>query len=149
MPLTTSFKNSLLSAICAKQSFTNSIYAGIATNVGSDGTVTGEPNTTTHPSYARAAVAVYGGQVNHMGTAAEGAIENTTTIYFPEARTAWGNDFAYVCLFSSATGGTLIGYAHIVDENDDETTIDISADTVPLIRSGSFKLSFEEPSANS
>ena len=149
MPLTTSFKNTLLNTICAKQNLTNSIYAGLAVSVNANGEVTGEPNRTAHPSYERAAVAVYGSNnVNNMGAATNGVIENNKTIYFPEARTSWGEGFEYVCLFNAATGGTLIGYAHIVDENDDEATIDINADTVPLIRAGSFKLAFVEPTTN-
>ena len=153
MPLTENFKNSLLAAICGKASFTNSIYAGLSKT---DPAVSiSEPDTTTHPSYHRATVCIYGGTKNYMGNASAGSISNTETIYFPEALTDWSADstenekFKWVVLFKAPTGSAatdIIGYAHIVDDMDQETGITISANKVPLIRATKFTLAFVEPS---
>ena len=153
MPLTENFKNSLLNAICGKVSFTNSIYAGLSKT---DPAVSiTEPDRTTHPSYQRAVVCIYNGTKNYMGNASAGSISNAETIYFPEALTNWSADstdaekFKWVVLFKSQNGtaaSDIIGYAHIVDDSDQETGITISANKVPLIRATKFTLAFVEPS---
>lgn len=137
MPLTTTFKNNLLSAICGKNQFTNSIYAALSTT--DPATAVTEP---TAASYKRTAVCVYGTSgKNLMGTAADGSINNSETIYFPEATEAWGT-VSHVALYTSMTNGMLIGYAHIIDDAGADTTLAIAEKTVPLIRAGKFVLSF-------
>lgn len=76
-----------------------------------------------------------------MGTAADGSINNSETIYFPEATEAWGT-VSHIALYSSQTGGNLMGYAHIIDDQGADTTLSIAEKTVPLIRAGKFVLSF-------
>jgi hypothetical protein len=137
--LTTNFKNKLLRAICGKESFTNSIYAALSST--DPATAVTEPTAT---SYKRTAICQYGSNgKNLMGTPTDGAVENTETIYFPEATEAWGA-VSYVALYTALTDGDLIGYAHIVNDSGADTTLTVAAQTVPLIRAGKFKLAFVE-----
>ncbi len=141
MPFTKTFKNKILSAICGKSNFTNSIYAALF--IGNpEGTTPGAEVSATNYGYKRTLVCGYNsGSTNLMGTPSEGSVANTATIYFPEATGSWGT-VDYVALYDSLTGGNLLGYAHIVNDSGTDTSLEINEGKVPLIRTGKFTISF-------
>lgn len=140
MPFTNNFKNKLLSAICGKQNFTNSIYAALY--IGNpEGDTPGTEVSASAYGYKRTLVCGYNSnQSNLMNTPANGSVSNESTIYFPEATGSWGT-VDYVALFDSLTGGNLIGYSHIVNESGADTSLEITEGKVPLIRAGKFNIS--------
>lgn len=139
MPFTTSLKNNMLNALTGKSQFTNTIYLALFNG---DPSSTGTEVSATQYGYKRAFVCGYNSsKTNLMANASEGSASNNGTIYFPEATGSWGS-VDYVALYNSETGGTLQGYAHIVNDEGTNTTLTIDEGKVPLIRTGKLTFSF-------
>ena len=121
----------------------------------------------TEPSgggYARVALALYGQSYSYeMTQANDGEITNGTPgstgtnsgdiVYFPEVTgTAgdhpWGT-LKWFCIFDSQTGGNLLAFAPICDENGQplENGITPEVGQLPIIRKGQLRISIdkEEP----
>lgn len=64
---------------------------------------------------------------------ADGVLTNNEIIYFGEATGNWGT-LTHYCLFSSASGGSLLAYGEL------KNPITPTAGTVPLIRVGEIKI---------
>lgn len=70
---------------------------------------------------------------NHAIIDDDGVLTNKDIIYFGEATGDWGT-LTHYCLFSGATGGTLLAYGELTKP------ISPTNETVPLIREGEIKI---------
>jgi len=112
--LTTYATNQILNALFGKASsasLASSAYLGLSST---KPTIAG--GNVTEPSgngYARTLIGISGQSgTQKMGNPSNNAITNSQEINFPKATGAWGT-FGYVCLFTAATGGTLIAWMEI------------------------------------
>lgn len=78
---------------------------------------------------------------NTPAKAVDGKCENVDLIYFPEVlqEQGWG-EISYVGLFDSKTNGKLLAYAHLKDEDGNDTTILPNKGELPIIRKKQLKL---------
>lgn len=79
------------------------------------------------------------GANNQPANAVDGKCENVDLIYFPEVLQEWG-EISYVGLFDSKTNGKLLAYAHLKDEDGNDTTILPKVGELPIVRKNQLKL---------
>lgn len=112
--LTTYATNQILNALFGKTSSASLASTAYLALSSTKPTIAG--GNVTEPSgngYARTLVGMYSQSATQkMGNPSNNAISNASEINFPKATGAWGT-YSYVCLFTAATGGTLIAWMEI------------------------------------
>lgn len=142
--LTTSVTTSILNCLFGKTnnvSFGNgTAYLGLSSTKPtiSGGNVT-EPSST-GTGYARTLLGQYQQSLTQkMGNPANNKISNVQEINFNKSQSAWEGTYQYACLFSAATGGSLLAWMKI------KTPITVSeANVIPHIDVGDLEFEFTD-----
>lgn len=132
MALSTNAKHQLLNAITGKTQLFSSCYIGLSSTApNNDGGNVNEPTT---GGYVRTLVGMYQQSATHkFGTPLNGSITNDQAIYFEESTGSWGSQLTHFVLFSSQTGGTMLGYG-LLEKDGVATPISVTeANTVVMI----------------
>ncbi len=145
MPLSTSAKNTILNGLVGKSdAFGSSVYVGLSSTEPTVGG--GNINEPSGNGYARVLVGVYNQSGTHkFGTPVDGVIRNDEIIYFPESTGTWGDPLRYFVLFTSSSGGTVLGFAEITNDGTPSPVTVNTDKTVVMFRTNMLAISFEDP----
>lgn len=133
MALSTSAKHSILNAVVGKvQGLFSSCYIGLSsTEPNNEGGNITEPTT---GGYKRTLVGTYNQSATQkFGTPTNGKITNDEAIYFEESTGSWGSELTHFVLYSSQTGGTMIGYGLLEQDGVAAPITVAEANTVVMI----------------
>ena len=116
MPITTTVANQVVNHLVGRTgslNFAGTVYLALSTS-----TPTAAGGNVTEPSgngYTRKLLGNYNQSYTQlMGAAASGQSENSEEIHFNKATGSWGT-ITHVCLYSAATGGTLLAYGALTE----------------------------------
>ncbi|HIU80607.1 MAG TPA: hypothetical protein IAC67_06810 [Candidatus Coproplasma excrementipullorum] len=138
--------NKVLQSICGQTQYCNlatSSFLGLSsTQPQANGQGVTEPSGN---GYARKQIGQYQNSAGWlMNSPSNGAVTNKEEIHFNEAEGAWG-ELGYVCIFDAATNGNLLAWGQIGSYSEGgeftPSTINPTANTVPLIKVGNIKIS--------
>lgn len=116
MPITTNTANAVINHLVGRTNSINvagTVYLALSTT-----TPTAAGGNVTEPSgngYTRKLLGNYNQSYTQlMGAASNGKSENSEEIHFNKATGSWGT-ITHVCLYTSATGGTLLAYGALTE----------------------------------
>ena len=116
MPITKSTANAVVNHLVGRSqnvSIASTVYLALSTS-----TPTADGTNVTEPSgngYVRKLLGNYNQSYTQlMSQAANGKSENSAEIHFNKATGSWGT-ITHVCLYSAATGGTLLAYGALTE----------------------------------
>lgn len=102
----------LFGAVGSPYTATGTLYFGLATAVGADGSVTGEPTGT--GAYVRKSIT---NDTALWNTAANGALDNKIAITFATATASWGAlDTFFIANHGTNTGTAILAYGTLSEE---------------------------------
>ena len=116
MPITTNTANAVINHLVGRTNSINvagTVYLALSTT-----TPTAAGGNVTEPvgnGYSRKLLGNYNQSYTQlMGAAASGQSENSEEIHFNKATGSWGT-ITHVCLYTAATGGTLLAYGALTE----------------------------------
>lgn len=139
--------NLILNELCGKTNTLDfgTIYVGLATAQptisGDTVTDTKEITISTTTGYKRVLIGAYNQTLTQlMGTPSGGSVTNTSVIKFEEVLASWGTATHFL-IFNAPTGGQLLAYGELVDDQDTPTSITPTVGSIPIIRAGGLTIS--------